>query len=825
MKRNIIIAILLLLIFSVAAGIIYLNNVYLPVTFKQQLSETLESRFNYNVRIGKIKYDLIHGIVIQDIAIFDQAEDKTNTILSVKEISSNVLFYALIRDRKVILPVIHVDSPFINIRYLKDGSLNFRKALQPQIQQKQKSHFSVLVYKINLFNIKCVFSDERLTPNFTKTLQDANLGLQITPWAKISFLLRGRLTSDEKTFTKINVEGNYNLLSKETGAEIIFVNLIISDYDPYLRRLPFSIISGNFETVDLNIKFKDNILSVRGPADIKALELKVQDLLLRGNVAVSPQLIYDFGKKKLSYKTNFNFKQAQLSGLPHIGTVENLTGEVGLEENKIRTANLKLKAFDSDFTLSGSLQNFSLPYLKLKLNCAQLDLAKLAPLLPAETQKTVTLSGKSSIEADINGYLKDITTTAKAALQIQDAALQFSRFKNPISNISGAVQLSAQGASWKDLNFSYLNTPYQTTGKLDNFSMPSLTATLKSKDLDLETDIVSKKKTAQINRLAGKFKDSEFNIKGSLQIEDPADPYCDLNLQANLDTSNIKALLGPDAAENFKKINPKGNLALKGTTKGRLKDFKNLQASLKVNSDAFSIYNLNFSKLSFNLEQKDGALNIPRLIAYAYSGLINADCTANLRDELIGYTLKMSGSGIDLGKLKTDTALQNKDLSGILELDGSLTGNIKDLNSSGGRLYFSISKGKLWQLDLLKGLGELILLPEFDKLVFKKAEAEFIIGNKYFSTDNLLLAGDQVTLEGKGSIGFDGSLAFSVYAKVNKELLKESADIRKFITAILGEISSAISINVGGTIKQPKYTLIPLPVDLIKNIKDFILGK
>ena len=48
--------------------------------------------------------------------------------------------------------------------------------------------------------------------------------------------------------------------------------------------------------------------------------------------------------------------------------------------------------------------------------------------------------------------------------------------------------------------------------------------------------------------------------------------------------------------------------------------------------------------------------------------------------------------------------------------------------------------------------------------------------------------------------------------------------VRKFITAIIGEITSAVSIKISGTLKEPKYSLAPIPIDIIKNIKDFILG-
>ena len=66
---------------------------------------------------------------------------------------------------------------------------------------------------------------------------------------------------------------------------------------------------------------------------------------------------------------------------------------------------------------------------------------------------------------------------------------------------------------------------------------------------------------------------------------------------------------------------------------------------------------------------------------------------------------------------------------------------------------------------------------------------------------------------------------FTLYSQVNKSLVKDSSDLRKFTSAILGELSNAIAIKLSGTIQKPKYSLVPMAADLIKNIKDFFLGK
>ena len=109
--------------------------------------------------------------------------------------------------------------------------------------------------------------------------------------------------------------------------------------------------------------------------------------------------------------------------------------------------------------------------------------------------------------------------------------------------------------------------------------------------------------------------------------------------------------------------------------------------------------------------------------------------------------------------------------------------------------------------------------------IFKEAWGEFDIEDKSVSTENLKLTSDQLNLRYEGRLGFDGTLDLTAYTEINKNLIRDSADLRKFTAAILGELGNAIVIKISGTLKEPKYKIVPMPLDLLRNIKDFFLGK
>jgi len=827
MKRKIIIGVVLVILFTIAFGIIYLNNVYLPIKVKGRLANSLATFLNYNVEIEKLKISPIRGVVIQNIVIYDKVKDKDNTILTVKEISGHILFFPLIKERKIIIPVMHIDSPDFNMRYRQDKSFNFSGIFptQPKPQSQPKIKFPFLIYKINIFDAKGIFLDERQTPKFSKTIQDLDIILGIKQLTKISFLIESKLLTDKGGVTALTLRGDYNFLSKEVNSKLNFTNLVIPEFNPYLKMLPLSIASGTIDNSTLELKFKDNLVSLKGAISTKGLSLRKADLALIGDINIEPDLSYAIDKKTFGYKANIKFVQANLIGMQYIDKINNISGDLGLAKNKLWIDNLKFQALDSNFTLKGTCENFSNLYLKLNFKSEQLNLEKIRAVLPYKTEG-LNLSGIAAADINLEGYLGKLPLDTQASLQLSDAKLETVLSKEPLNNIKGKVDFTNDSVNWLNLSFNYLDVAYTSSGKLIDFKTPEINFGLNSGDLDLKSDIKIKDQLVRIINFKGRYINSKFDLEGSVDTQDSANPGFEL-LLTNLDLSPPDAFvfLPGNLVESLKKIKPGGILNIKGTLNGKAKDYKNWNTALKATADTFSVYNLNIGNLSFNLGQKDGLININRFTASGYSGTLNLDFVSNLKPQVPDYSLRFNGSGIDLAKLKLDTDLKDKDITGMLNIGVDLNGNFKDPASLKGNGAFSIKDGRLWQFNLFKGLGELFLLPDYEKIMFKEALGEFNIGNKSVSTENLKATSDQLNLDCKGKLGFDGTLDFTFYTEVNKNLIRDSTDIRKFTAAILGGLSNALTIKVSGTIQKPKYKIIPVAIDVIKNIKDFFLGK
>jgi len=824
MKRNIIIALILLLIIIAGLGIIYLNNVYLPVKFKSMLIQTLENNLGYNAKISDIKYNLIKGLVIKDIVIYDQVEDAQNTLLKVKEIYFNFLFLPLIKQGKIIIPVIHIDSPFFNLRYQKDRCFNFAKIFSFKIKPPQeKSRFSFFIYKIHLFDGQAILQDERFEPAFTKTLTDLNIGLSLKPIAKISFLIQTKVLWEKNLVGKLSAKGSYDLLAKELNAELDFANLIFNEFSPYLETFPFLVNNGAIESSKLNLNFKKNIIDLDGVLSLRKIELKKDDYILSADIDIYPQIKYTIDTKEFFYKANLKILGANLEGIKYLKKINQIKGDIALTKDYVFTDNLNLETLGIPFIMRGSLKNFFNPYIKINFSSSQCDLEKLFPIFSLPTE--LKLTGLAKVNIDIEGELKNPPLNQKISFDLENALFQSPVLKEPLKNISGRINLNPEGLDWQNLSFNYRNIIYQSSGTLSDFKEPKISFNLNSSDLNLKSDLKIKDKIAKISTLNGKYLNSLFDIKGEINFQQLHEPIFDLNTKINLNLVDTFGFLPEKIAQNLRKAKLNGILNLVGSLNGKGNNFKDWQMSFLVNADLISLYELKLRNFSFNLQEKDGLLNINRLNSSFYEGIINIEFLSDLKPEIPTYLIKFNLENIDLAKLKLDTAFKDKDISGILNIQANLEGNFKELSSLKGLGNLSIKEGKLWELNLFRGLAELFLLPDYERIIFNQAVGDFIVENNYLATDNIRLESPQLILDWTGKLGFDGSLDFTIYSKANKEIIRESADLRKFITAVIGELSQAIAIKLTGTLDKPKFKVIPLPLEIIKTIKDFLLGR
>ena len=245
---------------------------------------------------------------------------------------------------------------------------------------------------------------------------------------------------------------------------------------------------------------------------------------------------------------------------------------------------------------------------------------------------------------------------------------------------------------------------------------------------------------------------------------------------------------------------------------------------MDLSSSDLSLYGFHSTDFLLNYVQSAGIAEISPMFISLYNGTIDTTAKLNLNSVNLPYWVSLKVQGVDLEKLKMDTAFKNKDLGGTLQLESKVSGFSNDLSKLSGAGKVSITNGRLWELNLFQGLGKVLFARDFANIIFSEGSCNFSIENKMLSTDSLRLKSNMANLAGPVAIGFDGSLAATLDVEVLSDLVPLSGTLKDITTAIVGEAGTFGVIKLSGTLKEPKYKFQPAMTNIIKGLKNILMG-
>jgi hypothetical protein len=210
-----------------------------------------------------------------------------------------------------------------------------------------------------------------------------------------------------------------------------------------------------------------------------------------------------------------------------------------------------------------------------------------------------------------------------------------------------------------------------------------------------------------------------------------------------------------------------------------------------------------------------------------YEGTIRSAASMNLISQNQPYWLTLDIQGVKLEKLKLDTKSKDRDIAGLVQAYAKINGFSSDLSRLSGAGWIKISEGRLWQLDLFKGLGKLLFIQDFSTIVFHEGFCTFSVKDRYISSDDLTLKSQITNLIGSVKLGFDSSIDAQLNVEVLDENVPLAGTFKDITTAIVGKAGRFGVIKISGTLKEPKYkfkTAVAV-TDIIKGLKDILLEK
>ncbi|MDD5561043.1 MAG: AsmA family protein [Candidatus Omnitrophica bacterium] len=828
MKKFIIIALILLLL--VFAGAVYLNAFFLPGKIKSIIVSTLAQKTGKNVTLRSVEFNIFKGLVLRDLSISDNQQ----VIVSARQ-ANCVIFIWPVFKKKIIIPSISLKSPYIFLERRKDGSFNLQdifasgpalvKLPEAKESKSGNSQFSVSVYRINISSGTIVFQDDTPAVQFKKEINNIQLSVGLALPVSVKFNFKGDLVNNSAPSApaagSVYAWGEYRILGRKLSANLSANNLLPADFKPYYGNLGLDLLSGTVDA-QAKINLREQVLHIETTAKAAKLIFAKNKVTASLNLGLETKVNYNLQSKKVSFDGNCDIRQADISGLDFFGELKNLYGKISFNERSLVAQGLKAEVLGIPFEVNLGIKDFNTWALNISTNLSLSFLPEIAKEKFNFTNVNSAL-GKAELFVKLHPDGKG-GWAIQGKVDIAEAGLKFSRQDVPVENIFATFEFSQQGFSWSETRFKYQGVDYQSSGELSDFSAPKVRMQLSSRSLSVATvfEIVGKK--IKITQAKGKYLNSQFLISGDIDNSDPAAPQVDVDGKVNLDLGDLSAAWEKKYPA-IKNMQPKGQLDAQFNLNGRVHDIKSCSIQAKLSSNNISLHGLSASQFMLDYLQEQKIARVTSIGAVFYDGTINGSASLNLDSDNLPYHIELAAEGVRLEKLKQDTSSRNKNISGVLRGEIKLNGFSGDLNKLSGSGDFSVKEGRLWELNLLQGVGKLLFAKDLASIELSECACAFLVKSGFAYTDNLKLKGNVAELAGPFKIGFNGSLDAALEVDILSEMVPLSGTLKDITTAFMGKVGKIGVIKLSGSLSEPKYSFRPAVTNIIKGLTDVFFGK
>jgi hypothetical protein len=777
--KKIIFLFLAIVIIAVSSGIVYLNNVILPTKVKSWISDGISYKTGKKVTLGSVKVNILRGLTLKDLKIYDEAGE----LINIREASCGFMIFPVFR-KKVIIPYVNIKSPAVFLERYPDNSFNLQKIFVPKEGSPgdKRPGFDISVYRISITNANLYFKDNTLNPPLKKEIKKIDLFLGLSMPTSVKFKISGRLPPDPNTVFR--AIGEYRIPKQELSAKINLDDFAPKEAEPYYRNSGISVPKGKMDG-DINLEYKNSRFVFSGKLSIDA---------------------------------------CRLEGLQFAKTLDNISGNLVFDDAGLSSDKLSVTLGAIPLQANIRIADYSKPVVTV--NIPQIGLDQLPGLLKSEFK--FDFPGNAQGLAGFTLYARLIPDTGiwsvSGYVDTSGARIKLDRLPWAIENLTGRLKFSSDRIDWETLRFTVNGIQYKTGGSWQDFVHPRIQVSLDSADFSVKTSFTVRGTDFSFSKFDGKYLNSEFSATGSVDTSKPASPFADIAGRLDIDLGDLKKIF-LKSAEQFDKAGLAGRAGINFNFIGKPDDFRNCVLQAKVSCPVLSAYGLKSSgSLSFDYAQSEGRADISELILPFYGGLIQGGGMVDFNAQPFPFKAAVNLKGVRIEKLKLDTPLKDEDIAGKVDANIRLSGFSGDISKLSGSGDISVNDGKLWQLNLFKGLGSLLFVRDFTNIVFTKGSCSFNLKDKYFYAEKLVMNSGIADLEGKVKIGFDSAIDAVLNVHILNENVPLSGTFKDVATAIIGQAGRFGVIKITGTLKDPKHTFEPAVGDILVGLKNMIMG-
>jgi len=811
MKKIIIIAAVTALIISAAT--FYLNKILIPKKLKILFEQTLQKQTGKQVTLKSLEFSIFRGLILKDLVIFDNQ----GVILSSRQASFRFFVWPILK-KQIIIPSIRFVSPYIFIERKADGHFNLEELFIPNQTTAGQSGFHLAVFRLVVANGKLSFEDNTLPQKAKKEFKNIQLNVALGLPVKFKFNFTGQLSAAVPV--EISAAGEYKIMSRELSGAVNFRGLSLQEITDYYT--DYKGLASGLADLQAQFKLKNDLLQIALAASGRDLLFKQGTLSAQLDSVLESQVAYNLANKKLEFHGACDIKQADISGIEFLNQIENLHGKLIFNHHSLVAQSLQADFLGLPFEINLGIKDFSTKVLHIGTS---FDLSILPPA--AKDKLNIpwlnSASGQAGLTLDIYPSGQQ-AWSARGELKISDADLKLDNLNDPLEDVSASVTFSQQGLSWKEAQFKYQGVDYRSDGTLVDFNQPHVNLNLESKMISCLADFDLLGQKIKLNRARGRYSDSQFELSGDIDRSDPAQPQVDLTGKLMLELQDLSRILTKRfaAAAGW---GVSGKLDTDFILSGQLTDFKNCYLKMSATAAGISLSGFKATDFALSFLQEAGVAKVPAAYFTFYDGVVQGAGAINLDTADLIYRLELHASGVNLAKLKDDTASRQKDIAGIFSGAIRLNGSGGDWGKLEGAGNLEVNRGRLGELNLLQGLGKLLLAKDLGKIEFNACSCSFLVKDRSVYTDKFRLHSQIVNLSGPVKVGFDQSLEGALDVEVLNEMVPLEGTFRDVTTAIIGKGGRFGVIRLGGTMQDPKYSFKTAVGNIIQGITSMILKK
>ena len=835
------IALLLILGAALFAGLEYLNRVLLPAKARQWAEQAASEALRRPVTIGRLRVHLWHGFLLEDVTVLEDPAYGPGPLLEAEQISGGILFLPILQDGELIIPTLRIVRPRLKLTQAPDGSWNLEK-LFPKRRPKPagRRKFGLLIPRVLVTGgeVEITPRDGPLAAGLRLSELRAEVGLFLpakVEWSVSADARSGR--SGEAAPAHLSLDGSY---TPDKGAlqSTVHAEIPLAAVPPHLPEKARAAVSALGGTLAADVELSGR---PKGPFSLKAW-LETQGLSwempqpfssgwteeepperlrgqgeirarVEGTVPALPSA--DPWKEMRGVVT---LDRLSLSPLPHVGEIQQISGDVAVDAQGIRAERLTaLLPSGLPLEISGSVLNDAAGTAGFRATSA-FPLEQFPPL-PAPWEgirQALKPSGRVSVEATGGGTLRPaLSLSASATATLDDIGLELPDGR-ALRRFSGKLRWEPELLTVTGMQGELLERPLKLEGSFVNSAQPEINAHLSWGALSAEAEMTLFSDKLEIHALTGRLGQGPFSVLG--EIGRP-EPVANLLTETTLHLEELPSLWPGEPPAWIKQNPAKGELSARVLVEGDLRRPADLLVDVKASSPAMSVRDLAVRQLSVDLRQEGGQVTLNAAKAEIAQGTLACSGTLTASDPAKPWKGRLAIQDVELADLAQQLHWKTSEMSGQLQANWEGSGRLGDLSSLSGPGAIQVRGAQILEVPLLGEFAQFLALPSLKKIAFQEAQGPFTLEHGKIQTEKFTLSAPQATLTVIGSGGFlqgpDSPISWHVLPMLSPELLPE--ETRSTIGKVLAEGASYLigEVRVEGTWKSPRTRFIPKPITKI----------